>query len=211
MSALAVGAALLVGLHLVPPTSEIDPLRRTISEYALGPHKWIFDLSVLLTAAGSGVTFAGIARRGAHRAAVVLGALWTVSLLIIVVFPKIDWSAGPTVGGRIHFYASVVAFVSLPFAVLLCARVVFPGSAARRRLARGLAVTSLCWFAVVLGTVGITSANEASWWQVLPVGLIERLIVGSAHAAHAVLLVGLARDQRDNRAPARHPGTINGN
>ncbi|GAB3505723.1 DUF998 domain-containing protein [Amycolatopsis cihanbeyliensis] len=200
--ALAIGACLLTALHLVPPASEISPIRRTLSEYALGPSKWVFDLALLLVAAASAVAFAEVARRRLSRSATALGVLWTVSLLVLVTFTKTDWSIGPSIGGLIHRYTSVVAFLALPAAVLLLARPVFPASAGKRWLARGLSVFSLLWFGTILAAIGYMMSGGPAWWRFLPLGLIERMLVGSAVAALAVLIVGLIRLRPRDTGPA---------
>ncbi len=199
LCALALGAMLFVVLHLLPPTSDISPVRRTISEYAHTDGKWLFDLAVLLIAAGSAATFAEIARRKLSGwITVALGALWTVSLLVIVTFTKTDWSVGPSLGGTIHRYASLIAFLSLPAAVLLAAHVVFPLSLAWRWLARGLGIFSLASFSTIGFAVIYMANGGPPWWEFLPLGLIERLVAGSAVAALAVLLVGSFGPQHPN-------------
>src|SRR5437763_13386936 len=78
---LAAGAALILLLQFIPPTDEISPLRRTISEYALSVNKWLFDVAVVLVAGGSAVLFAvHILRRTlpAVSFATLCGVLWTV-------------------------------------------------------------------------------------------------------------------------------------
>jgi hypothetical protein len=45
--------ALLGVLHVVEPSSRVSPVRRTISEYALLDNGWVFDVAVLMLAAGS--------------------------------------------------------------------------------------------------------------------------------------------------------------
>ncbi|MPY98355.1 MAG: DUF998 domain-containing protein [Actinophytocola sp.] len=194
--ALALGLMLFAFLHVLPPTSDISPITRTISEYAHTDAKWLFDLAVLLIAAGSVATFADIARRKlSGRSAVVLGALWTVSLLVIVMFTKTDWSVGTSIGGTIHHYASLTAFLSLPAAVFLAAHAVFPSSIVWRWLARGLSILSLAVFSTIGFAVVYMLTGGPPWWQSLPLGLIERLVAGSAVGALAVLLVGLARTE----------------
>jgi hypothetical protein len=196
VAAMVGGVLLLLVLHVVPPTDEISPMRRTLSQYALGPNKWIFDLGVLLVAAGSALGFFEAARRRLVRplsATVLLGLLWTVSLLVIVAFTKNNWTYGPSTGGMVHRYASLVAFVSLPFAVISAAGAVFPGAPGWRRLARGLAITSLLWFGlIVLGVINMLSGG-GPWWQFAPLGLVERMIALTAVAAAAVLVAGLNR------------------
>lgn len=193
---LLLGAVLMLALHVVPPTNEISVVRRTLSEYALGPNKWLFDVAVLLVAFGSALGFAAIVRHRQVRpysGAVVLGALWTISLLVIVVFTKTDWTVGPSVGGMIHRYASVVGFLSLPLAVLLVAHKVFPDRSTWRWAARGFAVVSLAWFGVILVGVVRMGMGYGPWWRFVPLGLVERAVALSAVAAILTLVLGMVR------------------
>jgi hypothetical protein len=194
------GSVLMLALHVLPPTSEISPVRRTLSQYALTSNKWLFDLAVLLIAVGSALGFAAVVRhRGVapYSGAVVLGALWIASLLAIVVFTKTNWAVGPSIGGTIHRWASVVAFVSLPLAVILAARKVFPEQPGWRWAARGFGVVSLAWFGVIIVGVVRMSAGYGPWWQFVPLGLVERVIALSAVAALLTLALGLVRKPRD--------------
>jgi hypothetical protein len=136
--------------------------------------------------------------RGVPVASLVFGALWTVGLLIVVLFPKHDWATGPHAGfgGLLHRYASVVAFACLPIAVLSAAGRAFPRSLGARLPARLLGVAALGWFAVILGAVAVTGDN---WWQVLPLGLVERCMAATELLALAALLAGTWR--RFDRAP----------
>lgn len=193
---LLLGIVLMLSLHVVPPTNEINVVRRTLSEYALGPGKWVFDLAVLLIALGSALGFAAMVRLRRVRpysGAVVLGALWTVSLLVVVAFTKTDWTVGPSIGGTVHRYASVVGFVSLPLAVLLVAHKVFPDRSAWRWVARGLAAVSLGWFGLILVGVVRMGMGYGPWWRFVPLGLVERAMALSAVAAILVLALGLLR------------------
>jgi len=183
---------------VVPPTNEISATWRTISEYGLSDRKWVFDLAVVLVAGGSAVAFAVLRLHGRlPAAAAVAGALWTAGLLVIVAFPKTDWAnaAASGTGGVVHRIASVVAFVALPFAVLLASRVVFPDRPGRRWLARVLAIAALGWFAVLLGAVVVAALTGQHWWLLVPLGLVERGMAGTELLA----LVALA-------APARRRG-----
>lgn len=193
---LLLGAVLMLALHVVPPTNEISVVRRTLSEYALGPNKWLFDVAVLLVAFGSALGFAAMVRHRQVRpysGAVVLGALWTISLLVIVVFTKTDWTVGPSVGGMIHRYASVVGFLSLPLAVLLVAHKVFPDRSTWRWAARGFAAVSLAWFGVILVGVVRMGMGYGPWWRFVPLGLVERAVALSAVAAILTLVLGMVR------------------
>jgi hypothetical protein len=193
---LVLGSVLMLALHVVPPTNEISVVRRTLSEYALGPNKWLFDVAVLLVAFGSALGFAAMVRHRQVRpysGAVVLGALWTVSLLVIVAFTKTDWTVGPSLGGMIHRYASVVGFVSLPLAVLLVAHKVFPDRSTWRWAARGFAAVSLAWFGLILVGVVRMGMGYGPWWRFVPLGLVERAVALSAVAAILTLVLGMLR------------------
>ncbi|MDT7724571.1 MAG: hypothetical protein QOI21_1147 [Actinomycetota bacterium] len=179
VSAMAVGAVLILLLQVMPPTDTISPISRTISEYALGPSKWIFDIALALVALGSVIGFGALIRQrrvAVVSAASVFCALWTISLLVIVAYPKNNWAVGPSMGGTIHRMASVVAFVCLPIAVLLASRTVFAHAPVRRRVSVGLAIGSLLWFGVIIGAIVVAAANDDRWWTLIPLGLVERLM-----------------------------------
>lgn len=202
--ALGVGAALILLLQFIPPTDQISALHQTISEYGLSQNRWIFDVAVLLIVAGSILGFATLRRsRAVSSAALVFGALWTVGMLIVVLFPKHDWATGPHAGftGLLHRYASVVAFACLPIAILSAVGQAFPDSARARWPARVLAVGALGWFAVILGAVVFTGGG--AWWQVIPLGLVERGMAITELAALAALLAGGWR--RFDTAPIPQP------
>lgn len=201
LGALAAGVVLVLALHVLPPTDEIDPLRRTISQYALGPNKWIFDVAVLLVALGSALAFAELVRRRLIEplsAPVVFGALWTLSLLVVVFFTKTDWTVGPSIGGVIHRYASVVGFLSLPLAVLLVARRVFPDAPGWRLAARGFAGLALGVLSLLFLGVLRMAAGGGPWWLFMPLGLVERAMALFAVAAIAVLMLGLTWAKSDD-------------
>lgn len=209
LGALVLGAALLLALHLMPPTDRISPIRRTLSQYALSPNKWIFDLAVLLVAIGSALAFGELLRRRLVRVlspASVFGLLWTISLVTVVVFTKNNWALGPSMGGMIHRYASLVAFLSLPLAVIIGAGVVFPRAAGWRWLVRGLGITSLAWFGLIMLGVVNMFAGGGPWWQFVPLGLVERVMAATAVAAMSVIVVGLAMNR--HAPPAGAPPAL---
>ncbi|WP_052395885.1 DUF998 domain-containing protein [Kutzneria sp. 744] len=178
IAALAVGAALIALLSVLPSSEPVSVLRQTISQYGLTDNSWIFNLAVLLVAAGSAAII-GVLRsqRRLPTASVVLGGLWVVGLLVIVAFPKNNWAvnAAGTLGGLLHRYASVVAFVALPIAVLLAAAQAFPDAPWRRALARLLGYASLGWFVAILAALPVGAAmGVVAWWEIIPLGLMER-------------------------------------
>ena len=204
---LLLGSVLMLSLHVVPPTNEISPVRRTISEYALGPSKWLFDVAVLLVALGSALGFAAVVRHRPVRPyswPVVLGALWIASLLTVVVFTKTDWTVGPSVGGLVHRYASVVGFVSLPVAVLSLAHKVFPDRQGWRWVARGFATVSLGWFGLILVGVVRMGMGYGPWWHFVPLGLVERAMALAAVAAILTLALGLVVAAKPRDAALTH-------
>lgn len=177
IAGLAAGAALIVLLALIPPTDEISVTRQTISQYGLTTGKWMFNLAVLLVAAGSAVILGQLWwERRLPTASVVLGALWTISLLVIVAFPKANWAVvtGFNLGGTVHRGASLIGFGCLPFAVLAAARTAFPDSPGRRFAARLFAVLSLAWFGAILVAVVVAAVTDQRWWQLIPLGAVER-------------------------------------
>ena len=203
--ALAVGAVLVLVLGLVPPTDRISVTSRTISEYGLSDNKWVFDLAVVLVAVGSAVSLAVLRlQRRLPVVSAIFGGLWTVGLLVIVAFPKTDWAAAggsaSGAGGALHRAASVVAFVCLPVAVLVAARTTFPHSPRRRFAVRLLAALSLGWFAVILGAVGVAAVTDGRWWQLIPLGLVER---GMALTELVALAALAAPSRRSQATPAR--------
>lgn len=203
---LLLGTLLMLSLHVIPPTDEISPARRTLSQYALTSNKWLFDAAVLLVALGSALGFvAAVRHRGVapYSGAVLLGALWTVSLLVIVAFTKTNWSVGPSIGGVVHRWASVVAFVSLPLAVILAARKVFPDQPGWRLAARGFSAMSLAWFGLIVVGVVRMLFGYGPWWRFVPLGLVERAMALAAVAALLTLALGLVRKPRDAVLEAR--------
>jgi hypothetical protein len=198
--ALVFGTVLMLVLHVIPPTDEISPVRRTLSQYALTSNKWLFDVAVLLVALGSALAFAAAVAAGRlafYGGPVLLGVLWVASLLAIVVFTKTNWAVGPSVGGVIHRYASAVGFVALPLAVITIARRVLPDQPGWRLAARGFGVVSLGWFGLIVVGVIRMAAGYGPWWLFVPLGLTERVIALSAVAAVLTLALGMARKPRD--------------
>ncbi|HEX3648598.1 MAG TPA: DUF998 domain-containing protein [Pseudonocardiaceae bacterium] len=177
IAGLAAGALLIVLLALIPPTDEISVTRQTISQYGLTDGKWVFNLAVLLVAAGSALILWWLRWQGRlPTSALILGTLWTLSLLVIVAFPKANWATvtGFSLGGTVHRGASLVGFGCLPFAVLAAARTAFPDSPGRRFTARLFAVLSLAWFGAILVAVLVAAVSDQHWWQLIPLGAVER-------------------------------------
>lgn len=193
--AVVLTVAMIGGLDAHRAVTSPYSLRRTISEYALGPQGWVFDVGVLLLAAGSAAILAVLVRAGVARwwsPGAVAMALWSVGLTLVVLFPKHNWAmGGPSASGTVHRVASVLAFLSLPVAAVLLAkpwlRSAEWGRHARRVFALGwlsaLALSPLVYALLV------DASGGTAWWRVFPLGYVERLLV--VVEVVAVLAAGL--------------------
>jgi hypothetical protein len=192
MGSTAVAAVLIGLLHLLPPSADLNPVRRTISEYALLETGWVFDLAVLTLVAGSTATLAALlgARLmpAASTSALAL-LLWSVGLTAVIFFPKHNWSLGPSMHGQVHRLASVVAFVSLPVAALLLARGwhAHPQWRMPARWSLALGLLSLLAFAPIPVAVALEPFTGVRWWRAIPLGAVERLLAVAEVATILVL------------------------
>lgn len=201
----AIAVVLILGLHFV--TTNVDPIRRTISEYGLGPYKTVFDAGVLALALGTvAVTVAAVRARlfRALSAPTVLLALFAIGMCTVVAFEKTNWSVGPSVGGYIHRYASLVAFLAMPAAAIAIGRrwrqdALWSRFAAWTRL---LGVVAYLWFSWILGGFLLRPLTGRSWWQTIPLGLVERGLAFTEVLVVVVLaLWGLAAVRSPNVPP----------
>ncbi|MFC0106673.1 DUF998 domain-containing protein [Kibdelosporangium aridum] len=182
-------------LHVLPPSSQVSPVRRTISEYALLEDAWVFNVGVMALAIGSFAVIAALVSRQIIKpfspASILIG-LWALCLIAIVVFPKNNWAIGPSFGGMIHRYASVVAFLTLPIAAIIV------GRKAKAAWPTWLGVLSLGWFAFILGAVMLQPVTGVRWWVAIPLGAVERgLLVTEVAAVAALACVGLSSLRSD--------------
>jgi len=191
--ATVVTVVLVAILHVVPPSSELSPTRRTISHYALLPNGWVFDLAVLTLAGGSAAVLAALLAGGLLRPVSVGTAgllLWCASLVAVVAFEKHDWSVGPTASGDIHRLASALTFLSLPVASLALARAYWRDprwSRAARATLLGAAL-SVCCIAPVAWAIASQPYTGVTWWRAIPLGAVERAIA----LTEVAIVLGLA-------------------
>ncbi|MET9230629.1 DUF998 domain-containing protein [Lentzea sp. NPDC003310] len=185
----------------------VGPLRRTISEYALGDYRPVFDVAVVLLAAGSLAILGVLVHKGVARwrsvGAVAL-ALWSFGLVLVVIFPKTNWAMGTNeLSGSIHRFGSMVAFVSLPIAIIALARPWLRhhvwGRHARWTMVSGL--LSVVAFMPLLYAIALSMVSDVRWWRVFPLGYIERILL--AAEVLAVLVVGLWAIAASRVAPWR--------
>ncbi len=166
----AVAVVTIGALHLMAAAT-VDPVRRTISEYAVGVDGWLFDVGVLALAAGAAAVLVALLRTGRVRPlspATVLYGIGVVGLVLVVAFEKTNWAVGPSLSGYIHRYSSLLVFVALPLAVLLL------GRALQARWATVLGAATLAWMAAILAGIPLGPMLGLPWWQVWPLGLMER-------------------------------------
>jgi hypothetical protein len=181
IAGVAVAVVLVGALHVLPPSSQVDPVRRTISQYALLETAAVFNVAVLALAAGSVATMLALIVGGllpVRSGAAVALASWTVGLAVVVYFPKHNWAVGPSPSGTVHRVASVVAFLSLPVAALLLARAWrgHPRWSGHAALVMTLGILSLACFAPIAVAVAIEPVTGVRWWRAIPLGAVERAL-----------------------------------
>lgn len=201
-------SVLLIGvLHVV--ATDVSPVRRTISEYALGEYRWVFDTGVLGLCVGSALVLFALVRKGLlawpSTGAVALG-VWSVALVVIVAFEKTNRAVGPSVGGVIHRYASLVAFLSVPVAALALGRR-WRGDASWGRFAtvsRILGVLALVVLGAIVARIALRRVPGVS--DLVPLGLGERVLAIIEVAIVAVFALWSLRPAAASRtaeAPAQ--------
>jgi hypothetical protein len=201
----SVGAVAILGvMHLVGPSSAVDPVRRTISEYALVPGGWLFDVAVVVLALGSAAVLGALVAVGLTRALSapsVLVGLWCVGLLLVVAFEKTNWSIGPSVSGYIHRYASLAAFVALPVGALLLVRH-WRGDRRWRAFTRpvtALSTLALASFLPIVVAIAARGVLAVPWWRAVPLGLLERVL--ALAEVVVVVILGAWAVARAERGP----------
>jgi hypothetical membrane protein len=199
------GVLAIVALHVLPPTNAVNPVRRTISEYAYYETGWLFNLGVLALAVGSLGVLVALVRTGISRAASVAGAgllLWCAGLAGVVVFPKHNWAVGPSMSGDIHRVASLIVFVALPVGAIGVAW-------AWRRSDRwrhyalwtvGFAVLALLCFGVIAGAIALQPFTGVRWWRAIPLGAVERALATAEVATLLTLAWWSSRARMSHRS-----------
>jgi hypothetical protein len=182
----------------------------TISEYVYTSGGPVFVAAVLILAGGSAALLYGLIRAGRvplWSAGSASMALWVVALLAIVAFPKHNWVTGPSLSGTVHRFATLVAFVALPVAVLLIVR----GRDRAVRAAQWLTAVGIGWLSVLFGAIAVGLGTGQRWWTLIPIGVVERGIAGFEVAALIAVGVWLAVPTRrapdSGQAPARPRST----
>lgn len=183
VSALAIGY-----LHVAAPSRSMNPLSRTISEYALYANGWIFSWGVLVLAVASLCILAALILREIvpwRSWGSLMTSLWSIGLIGLVVFPKQGFDNDPSLAGRVHWTWTLIAFFSLPIGTcLLCWQ---HRAAAGRwpRWAVRLSMVSGGWFIVMTIQTVLSALTPIEAWRL--VGLVERALSLTEMAVVVVL------------------------
>jgi hypothetical protein len=181
IAAIVVALGMIGSLHVTGPSAELDPMRRTISQYALLETGDVFNAAVVVLAAGSAATLLALIRTGlvpVRSGAASALLLWCGGLAAVVYFPKHNWAVGPSIEGTLHRYASVVAFLALPVAALLIGRR-WRGDARWRgpaTVSTALGVLALLCFAPIAVAFVLHPFTGVPWWRAIPLGGVERVL-----------------------------------
>ncbi|MDI6098703.1 DUF998 domain-containing protein [Actinoplanes sp. NEAU-A12] len=183
-----------------------SPAEAMISHYVHAPHGgWLIPLGTLVMAAASGtLTWLAAAYTRGGRAGLALLGVWTAGLLVAGVFPTDppgQWDQPPTMASTLHGVAALLAFTTLPAAVVVLSRV-WRRDPRWRPVAGGLAVTarlSVAAFVLFMITffdvMGGPSLAVGAWSTVT--GLAERVMVWTYVGWLAVAAAGLRRIVRE--------------
>jgi hypothetical protein len=182
-----------------------DPLKLTISDYALSNRGVTIEIAMVALAVGApallaGLRAVGVAIRGLPT---VLLSIWSVGLLIAAIIPT-DPPGVPTmsIAALIHRYASVAAFVVLPVAATLVAAR-FPRLGGRLAAAvRWLCVTCAVGVAL-LWYVAFPGGRVIAILAVLSIGILRAARPAAVHPANAGYAAG-------NRARGGLVGAVSG-
>jgi hypothetical protein len=165
----------LVGLeHILRP--DYDPIRRYVSEYAVGRYHEVMTVAFLALAGGSTALVVDLARtlpeESRSTGGLICLGVWSGAVLVAGLFPT-DLSGPdglpehPTRQGTIHGMAGVACFFSLPLAAILFGR-----RFRRDRVWRAHAGPSLTLGVLQYGAVALMLASPGS-----RKGITERLLL----------------------------------
>lgn len=198
-------AAVAIGLlHVVAPSSSLDPLSSTISEYALLADGWIFNGAVMLLAVSSALVVTALILREIvplQSWGAVLTFVWCVGLMGLVIYPKQRMGIDPSFLGRVHWTWTLIAFFSLPIgACLMCwqhrgpaGR--WPGWAVRLSMLAG------GWFGVLTAQTALSALTPVQAWRA--VGFVERALSLTEMVVVVFLALWVLDDSRPDMSPVR--------
>ncbi len=171
-------ATVFIGLlHLLPTSRVLNPLRSTISEYALLPDGWMFNAGVLLLSVSSALILLAMLTRemvGPRTWGVRMMLLWCIGLVGLILFPKQGLGVDSSLAGRVHWSWTLLAFFSLPIGTcLVCWRHrAVPGR--YPRWAIRLSMVAGGWFLVLTAQTVLSAITPVKAYLI--VGLVERAL-----------------------------------
>lgn len=206
-------SALSIGyLHVVEPSRSMNPLSRTISEYALYANGWIFSWGVVVLSVSSALILLALVRREIvvwRSWGSLMTLLWSIGLIGLVVFPKQGFNNDPSLAGRVHWTWTLIAFFSLPIGTcLICWRHRKPTGRWPRWAVR-LSMVSGGWFIVLTVQTVLSALTPIQAWRL--VGLVERGLSVTEMAVVIVLGIWVVHDSGPPAVldpgpePTRHP------
>ncbi|MFG2060666.1 DUF998 domain-containing protein [Micromonospora sp. NPDC048871] len=198
LGGIALAALLAVGGHLA--VRDLDPMRLTVSDYAVSDSGGAIHLAMVTLAVASALLVPALRRLagpgGRLGTAQLLLAVWAGGLLIAGLVPTNPPGTEMGTAAHVHRYASVLAFLALPLVGWLLAAHLPAGGRTGRWL-RMLAVASLLLAA-------------AQVWSAYPgdralYGLIERALILTEVGLLVLLATALPTParRRTGRPPAR--------
>ena len=182
-----------------------DPLKLTVSDYALSNRGMTIEIAMVALAFGAVALLAGLRAAGARVRGLptVLISIWSVGLLIAAIIPTDPIGATTmSTAAYVHRYASVTAFVALPIAAaVLAARFGALGPTWSRLVSTIRRLCVACAFGVAL-----------LWYVAFPggramMGLVERGLIGVEIIILAVLSISAFRLAGTRIANATPPPT----
>jgi hypothetical protein len=192
ISVLAIGY-----LHVAAPSRSMNPLSRTISEYALYSNGWIFSWGVVVLAVSSTLVLLALVVREIvewRSWGSLMSMMWSIGLIGLVVFPKQGFNNDPSLAGRVHWTWTLIAFFSLPIGTcLICWRHRTPTGRWPRWAVR-LSMVSGGWFIVLTVQTVLSAVTPVQAWRL--VGLVERGLSLTEMALVIVLGLWVVHDSR---------------
>lgn len=163
-------------LHVLPASRVLNPLSSTISEYALLPNGWLFNVGVVVLALSSAAILLALTVRrmvaGRSWGAAMM-SVWCVGLVGLIVFHKQVIGIDSSFLGRIHWTWTLIAFFSLPIGTCLTC---WQHRTLGRwpRWAIRLSMVAGAWFVVLTVQTVISATTPIKAYVV--VGLVERAL-----------------------------------
>ncbi|MGO8948792.1 MAG: DUF998 domain-containing protein [Ktedonobacterales bacterium] len=183
-----VTALLEVIVQLLPP--HFSPISQSESDLALGPFGYLMTLNFVLRGVVMLLFIAAfmnvVPKESRSRSGLILLGVSAVGKLILAFVPTDLTSPPHTVHGAIHALVALASFFCGALGVLLMARALRHSPTVRpsQRILMGLAVVTLIWSLVVIGTVAVSS--QIGVW-----GLFERLFDGLFYLWILIASIGL--------------------